>query len=314
MRIIFFGTADFAVPSLEAIHRSSHEVVLVVTQPDRKKGRHLKVTSSPVKEKAVSLGLEVFQPPLASSRDSIDAIRKYNADLFAVVSYGQILSEDLLKTPSKFCINLHSSLLPEYRGAAPINWAIINGDERTGVSVIRMTAKMDAGDVILSEAEEIRDADTGISLSERLSKKGAPALLKAIDQVASGKAVFEKQDESRITYAPKLKKTDGSIDWNLSAKQICGRVRGLQPWPSAFTYFQGRMLKITGAVPVEARDSGAKAGQVIEVSEAKGIVIKAGKGAIAVKELQLEGKKAMAAGEFLRGHKIGAGEIFRLAI
>ncbi len=308
MNIIFFGTAEFAIPSLRYILNSGHKFLTVVTQPDRKKGRHLKLSAPPVKVAASSARIPIYQPQNASSRDSMEYFRNLNAELFVVVSFGQILSKELIGLPRFESINLHGSLLPKYRGAAPVNWAIINGDEKTGVSVIKMNEKMDAGDIILKKEVSIDEKDTSLTLNEKLAECGAQLLLKAIALIDRGEVVSVKQDRAQVSCAPKLKKEDGLIDWSKPARALHNLVRGLIPWPGAYTHFKGKILKIweaeiTNGISTEKGEFG----EVIDTIRQKGIIVKAGSGALAIKHLQLEGKKAMDADSFVRGQHIEKG-------
>lgn len=308
MKLIFFGTSDFALPSLKKIIESKHEICAVVTQPDRKKGRRLVVTPPPVKAAVSALSFPIHQPVKASSPESLKALRRYDADLFVVVEFGQILKKELLEMPRIFCVNLHASILPKYRGAAPINWSIMNGDEKTGVTTMKMNEKMDCGDIIDQEEVPIRKTDDCGSLKKRLSEKGGDLLLNTINDIEAGSIDLKKQDEGKASFAPKLKKEDGLIDWSKGAKEINNRVRGLSPWPSAYTHFKGKLLKIWKS---EFRYDGSRydAGE-INGFEGDAILVCAGKGVLVIKELQLEGGKRLGSGVFLRGHKLNAGDRF----
>ena len=301
MKIIFFGSSDFAVPSLEAL-KNQEDVVLVVTQPDRKKGRSQKISATAVKMAADRLGIKVFQPPDVNSGDSIKRLKDYSADVFIVVSFGQILKKALLDMPRKCCLNLHGSLLPKYRGAAPINWAIANGEKETGVTVIKMNEKMDEGDMLLKKSISIEDEDDAASLSGRLSEEGAQLVLKSIELAKSNKANFIKQENCEVSYAPKLKKEDGLIDWNWDAYKIHYRIRGFMPWPGCYTFIKKKMLKVWKARPVNISKPDSKPGMVLEIDK-DGIVIAAGEGSLRIEELQLEAKRRMKAEEFIAGHK-----------
>jgi methionyl-tRNA formyltransferase len=312
MNIIFFGSSDFAIPSLRAILASGHKISALVTQPDRKRGRHLKVSSPPTKVLAVSQNIPIYQPADASSPESIEYLRNLKADIFVVVSFGQILRKGLLDAPKLCSINLHGSLLPKYRGAAPINRAIMAGERRTGATVMRMNEKMDAGDIILKKALDIGEDDTAITVGEAVSEMGSGLLLEAIDLVETGKARFERQDESAATYAPKLKKADGLIDWNLAASEIRDRVRGLLPWPGAYTRYRGKILKVLRARICDLPSDGGylQPGEVADIRDDKAIVVKTSSGGLAITHLQLEGKKPLDAASFLRGHGMEKGESF----
>lgn len=311
MNIVFFGTSEFAVPSLKSLLGSTHKVRLVVTQPDRAKGRDLKVSKSPVKVMAEMNRIQVHQPLNASSVDSTDLLRDLGADVFVVVSFGQILSKDLLTIP-KFCaINLHASLLPKYRGASPINRAVMDGGSETGITIMRMNEKLDEGDVVLQRTLAIRPEDTSITISEELAEVGGRVLLEAIDLIGYGKAVYAKQDESKATYAEKLKKDDGLIDWKEGAEKIHNKVRGLLPWPGAYTRLNGKILKIYNTeVIVKSAYPDAAPGEVIDITKGRGMTVHTGSGDIVIKYLQLEGKKILDVDAFLRGHRIPLGHRF----
>ena len=276
----------------------------MVTQPDRQKGRSLKIASTPVKSKAEELGIKTFQPVKVNSKEAIEFLGKFNADLFIIVSFGQILSKAVLSLPRLYCLNIHASLSPEYRGAAPINWAIANGEKETGVTIMKMNEKMDEGDVLLKESVAIDPCDDAVTLSDKLSKKGAESLFKAMELIKTNKADFIKQDHSKATLAPKLKKDDGLIDWKMAAEEISNRIRAFAPWPGCFTCLDKKMLKIWKARPVvDLADKKSKPGAILAVNK-NNIVVKTGKGALNIEELQLEGSRRMTAEEFLAGHNV----------
>ncbi len=311
MKIIFFGTSEFAIPSLRELLKSKHQVLAVVTQPDRPSGRRLKLSPPPTKVLALANGISVYQPEDASSHEAVDYLRKIAPDLFVVISFGQILKREVLSVPRLYAINLHGSLLPKYRGAAPTNWAVINQDRTTGVTVIRMNERMDEGDIILNRELDVEAQDTNITLGEKLSEIGASVLLEALENIEKDKAVFTKQDDALATYAPKLKKVDGLIDWSQSAVSIHNRVRGLIPWPGAYTYYEGKVLKIFKAVFQDAASAeDAKAGEVVDVVKNRGVVVRTGYGDLVIMHLQLEGKSILDADSFVRGHKIPRGYKF----
>ena len=311
MNIVFFGTSDFAIPSLQALLGSGHKVLAVVTQPDRPRGRNLKLSPPPVKVAALAKDIPVFQPQDASCAESIAYLKKLNADLFIVISFGQILKRGVLSIPKLFAINVHGSLLPKYRGAAPTNWAIINGDKTSGVTVIRMNEKMDEGDIILKRECAIGPEDTNITLSEKLSEIGAQALIEAVGLMEKNKtANFEKQNDTEATSAPKLKKEDGLIDWDQPAAKIHNKVRGFIPWPGAYTYYSGKILKILKTEVAGSLGEKMDNGEVVGIVEGKGIIVRTGSGDLAVQYLQLEGKKVLDADAFVRGHRIARGYTF----
>lgn len=304
MNIVFFGTSDFAVPILRTLIGSKHKVLAVVTQPDREKGRNLKVSPPSTKVLAQANNIPFYQPIDASGIDSRDYLKRLGADLFVVVAFGQILKKEILEIPKIYSINIHSSLLPKYRGAAPTNWAVINGEKESGITIIKMNEKMDEGDIILKKKILIDAEDTNITLSEKLSDIGAKALMEAAELIRSGKAKLTPQENSRATYAPKLKKEDGLIDWNESAEKIHNKVRGLLPWPSAYTYFNGKMLKVLKTQIIGDAGGRARNGEVVEILKHKGIVVKAGKDSLLIQNVQIEGKRPFDSDAFICGHKI----------
>ncbi|MFH1552518.1 MAG: methionyl-tRNA formyltransferase [Candidatus Omnitrophota bacterium] len=310
MKIIFFGTGKFGLPSLKKLHKSSHEIVAVVTQPDKKKGRGWSVRPTPIKAfvEQAAPGMDVFQPEKASDAQFIDSLRKMDADIFVVIDYGQLLDKDLLDVPRKCCVNLHPSLLPKYRGAAPVNRAILNGEEETGNTVIRMTERMDAGSVIMQEKTEIGEDEDAEDLLERLSYSGADLLLKALSAIESGEECLSEQDESAAAYAPKLGKKEGEIDWTVSAQEVVRKVRAMQPWPGAFTHLDSRTLKVIHAAEDDASESSSSPGTISDETK---FIVNTGKGSVRVTMLQLEGKKAMTSAEFLRGHPAKKGTVLK---
>jgi methionyl-tRNA formyltransferase len=311
MNIVFFGTSEFAIPSLHEIINSRHKVLALVTQPDRKKGRNLKLSPPPTKVLASTKGVPVYQPEDASGPQAIEYLKKLNADLFVVVSFGQILKKDVLGIP-KFCaINLHPSLLPKYRGAAPINWAVINGDKATGICIIRLNDGLDEGDIIIKRPIDIKDEETSITLGEELAEYGARILLEAIDLIGYGKAAFEKQDSASATYAPKLKKEGGLIDWSEPAVRIHNKIRGFMPWPGAYTYSGKDVLKIWGTEVANNPDGeNLKNGEIADIIKGKGIVVHTGSGSLIIKHVQREGKNILDSDSFLRGYRIFKGHVF----
>lgn len=317
MKIIFFGTSKFAVSALKKVKASGYAVAAVVTQPDKKAGRHLEVLPSPVKKEAKKLGVPIHQPQAITEKGFIEKIKSCGADFFVVVGFGNILTKEILDIPKFCCLNIHASLLPKYRGAAPVKWAVANGEKTTGVTIIRMNEEMDAGDIVLQKEVKIGPDETSATLDNRLAKPGAELLIDAIESIEKGKAQFRKQNEKDVTFAPKLTKKDGRIDWSLDTASILNRVRGLKPWPGTYSSLEGRVLKIIsaegGTAPKEhyPRSKGDfsrfSPGQVVVADEEAGLLVKTGDGAIAIKELQLEGKKQMSAELFLRGRKIDVG-------
>ncbi|MDO8535405.1 MAG: methionyl-tRNA formyltransferase [Candidatus Omnitrophota bacterium] len=310
MNIVFFGTSEFAMTVLHKLLDSEHKVLAVVTQPDRQRGRRLKVSPPQTKVLAETKGIPVYQPDDASSKGSVEYLKKLNADLFVVVAFGQILKKEALGIPKLCCVNIHSSLLPKYRGAAPTNWSIMNGDTSSGVTIIKMNERMDEGDIILKKEIAIDKDDTNITLNEKLADVGAEGLMEAIDLIGSGKAIFTRQDSSAATDAPKLKKEDGLINWNEPAMKIHNKVRGLIPWPGAYTHFKEKTLKILKTEVFEAGNGKGATGEVVDIIKHKGIVIKTGDGNILIQYVQIEAKKPFDTDAFLCGHKIPIGYSF----
>lgn len=311
MRVIFMGTPDFSVGTLEAIIEAGHEVVLVVTQPDKPKGRGNEIACSPVKECALAHGIEVFQPVRIKEADNVEYLRKYNPDIIIVVAFGQILPQSILDMAKYGCINVHASLLPKYRGAAPIQWAVINGEEITGVTTMRMDIGVDTGDMIAKREVRLAEDETGGSLFDKLAKVGAQLLVETLDMIADGTAQYIPQDHSVATHTSMITKEFGEIDWSKSAKAIECLIRGLNPWPSAYAFLDTKMLKIWKAAVVKDEDIPANAeekepGTVVAVTK-ESIYVKTGDGVLALLEVQLQGKKRMACDAFLRGYHVEEG-------
>ena len=300
------GTPEFAVPTLKKLVESPHRILAVVTQPDRPSGRGRELQPPPVKRFAEEVGIDVLQPEKASGPENLEALRRLEPDLIIVVAFGQILREELLAIPKHFCMNLHSSILPKYRGAAPINWAIINGEKETGVTTMRIDKELDSGDILLIEKTPIRDTDDASTLHDTLAEMGASLVLKTIAKLEENSLAFIPQDDSQSTYASKLKKQDGLIVWEQEAETIHNRIRGLEPWPGAYTFYKSARLRVCKAekAPGAERD---QPGCVARVSD-YGIEVGTCKGRLIITELQPEGKKRMAAKSFLRGHVIQAGD------
>jgi len=306
MRILFFGTPSFAIPSLEALIKGEDKIIGVVTQPDRPKGRGRRPSPPPIKLLAEGHNLPIYQPRVAKEKEFIDLIRNLEPDLIVVVAYGQILPKEILDIPPLGAIGVHPSLLPKYRGAAPINWAIINGERITGVTIFRLCEKLDSGDIILQRAIEILPGETAGGLSDRLAKFGADLLLEAIKDMKEGRIHLVKQDEGLASYAPCLKKEDGLIDWERSAKEIANLICGLDPWPSAYTYLNGELLKLFKA-KVASLDKVAEPGTILEI-ESKGMKVATRDGAVLIEEIQRAGKKRLKVSEFVKGHPISPGK------
>jgi len=308
MNIVFMGTPSFSLPTLQQLYESDHNVQLVVTQPDRPKGRGLESSYSPVKRFALEKGLPIIQPEKLENLEVIHTLRNLNTDIFIIVAFGQILKENLLNLPRHFCMNLHSSLLPKYRGAAPVNWAIINGETETGVTTIKMNTGLDTGDILLTREVPIKSEDDAQSLADILAYKGAVLVLETLRQLDSGTLAPISQDSSLSSYAPKLKKEDGLIHWNKSALKIHNRVRGLSPWPGAFSFLGSKRFRIwktetKAGIPLD------QPGYIVRTTD-RGIEVGTGSGRIIVTELQLEGKKRIDAKSFLAGYKLVDGSKF----
>ena len=305
MKIIFMGTPEFAVPSLRALVDSGDEVVAVVTQPDKPKGRGLEVAPPPTKVLAERHGIPVLQPAKIKTEEFFNELKKFNPDLICVAAYGKILPKNILDLPHYGCINVHASLLPKYRGAAPINWAIIRGEKVTGITTMKMDEGMDTGDMLLKEEVPIDDEDTGDTLSEKLSEIGARLLIETIRLLKEGQLNPIPQDHSQANYAPMLKKEDGKIDWQKSAEEIRNLIRGALPWPSAYTNLEGKLLKI---YKVRLAGGEGKPGEVIK-SESGILRVATGKGALDILKLQIEGGKKLETQVFLRGRRIEEGMV-----
>ena len=310
MKIIFMGTPDFAVSALDALCRSGQEVILAVTQPDRQKGRGRKVIQTPVKVCAEKWGVPVFQPVRIREAEAIEQIRSLSPDLIVVAAFGQILPQELLDIPRLGCVNIHASLLPRLRGAAPIQWSVINGDSESGITLMQMNAGLDTGDILFQESVPIGPQETGESLYEKLAELGGEMIVKYLPAIEAGEVKPVKQDDSLSSYAPMLRKEMGEIDWTMSAAQIEQRMRGMLPWPGAYTTLEGHTLKIWSArvLPADSKYADAVPGTVL-FTDKKTICVAAGQGALALLEVQAEGKKRMGTDAFLRGTKVPEGTV-----
>ncbi|MCR5215651.1 MAG: methionyl-tRNA formyltransferase [Lachnospiraceae bacterium] len=315
MRVLFMGTPDFAANTLRAIVEHGHEVVGVVTQPDKPKGRGKEMAFSAVKEEALKLGLSVLQPPKVREEAVVEELRALSPEVIVVVAFGQILPQSLLDIPPYGCVNVHASLLPAYRGAAPIQWAVIDGLKETGVTTQLMNAGLDTGDILLQSVRTLASKETGGSLFDALSEDGAKLLLQTLEGLEAGTITPVPQDESKSSYAKKLTKDLGNLDFTMDAASLDCLIRGLNPWPSAYTYYQGKTLKIWDVDVIlenQAEEYGIAAGDTTPGSIAAvtkdTIVVACGSGYLAIRELQLEGKKRMDTRSFLLGTKISTGE------
>lgn len=307
MRVIFMGTPDFAVGALESIIKAGHEVVLVVTQEDKPKGRGKEIQYTPVKECAIKHNIEVYQPHRVKTEESVAKLKEYNADVFVVAAYGQILSKEILDMPKHGCVNIHASILPKYRGAAPIQWSIIDGEKVTGVTTQMMAEGIDTGDILDVLKVEIADDETGGSLFDKLTEAGSEIILETLKKLENGTATRTPQDDSQSSYAKMLDKKLGDIDFTKSAEEIERLVRGLNPWPSAYTRYNGKTLKIWKAEVID-NDYAGECGQIVDKTK-KAVIIKTGEGALAVTELQPEGKKRMTTEAYMCGADFEIGKL-----
>ncbi len=323
MKIIFMGTPDFAVGALEALLEAGHEVLAVVTQPDKQKGRERKVRFSPVKECALAHGLTVLQPARIKAPEAVEELRTYGADIFVVAAFGQILSKEILEMPKYGCVNIHASLLPKYRGASPIQYAVLNGDDVTGVTIMQMDEGMDTGDILTMKAIPVEKTDTGGSLFDKLSVLGAQLLVKTLPRIEAGDIIPVKQQEEDATHVRMLHKEMGKIDWEKDAEVLERLIRGMNPWPSAFCTFRGKSMKIWQAEVSmqEQREETPHNGLFKHIGEKKApqfgeiilvtkdsIHVQTGKDILVLKEVQLEGKKRMPVRDFLLGYQVKEGE------
>lgn len=301
MRIVFMGTPDFAVPSLQALLDAGHEIAAVYTQPDKPVGRRQLLTPPPVKELALHCGLPVYQPTRLRDGTEAARLRELAPDLIAVVAYGRILPREILEIPRLGCVNVHGSLLPKYRGAAPIQWAVINGETETGITTMVMGEGLDTGDILMVQRTPIDPEETAGELFERLAPMGAACLVKTAAALEAGRIAPVKQDESRATYAPMLDKKMAALDFTRSARELHNLIRGLNPWPVAVTDFGGKRLKVFAA---RVEKGSGEPGTVLDAGR---FVVACGDGALRFTEVQLEGSRRMSAGEFLRGKKLFVG-------
>ena len=308
MRVIFMGTPDFSVGTLEALIAAGHEVCLAVTQPDKPKGRGGKMQYTPVKEKALFYNIPVYQPKRVRDPECVEELRKYNADVMVVVAFGQILPKEILEMTPYGCINVHASLLPKYRGAAPIQWAIIEGEKVTGVTTMQMDEGLDTGDMILKTEVPVTADETGESLHDKLAAAGAALCVETLKALEDGTAVREKQGDSPTAYAKMLTKELGNIDWAEPAVKIERLVRGLNSWPSAYTHWNGKVMKIWRAAAEASETADVQPGTVVSV-EKESFAVQTGDGVLRVLEVQMPGKKRMDAGAFLRGNTMEPGEL-----
>jgi len=303
MRIVFIGSGEIGVPTLQKLSQA-HSIAAVFTRPDRPAGRGKRLRATPIKEAAQKLGLELHQPESVNSPESLRLIRELKPEVIVVAAYGEILSKDLLQIPRRGAINLHASLLPKYRGAAPINWALIRGERETGITAFLMDEGMDTGAILVQRRVPIEDDDTAGSLQAKLAEVGAEAMRETLEGLEKETLRPQPQDHSQATYAPKLKKELGRLDWRRSSRELFNLIRGLNPAPGAFTFFRNKRLKVHRS-RVVAGDYGAQSGEVVSL---EGLIIKTGDGALELLQVQPEGKRPMGGPDFVRGYRIDVGE------
>lgn len=305
MRVVFMGTPDFAVGTLEAILAAGHEVVGVVTQPDKPKGRGKSMQAPPVKETALAHGLPIYQPEKVREESFVDTLRKMEPEVIVVVAFGQILTKEILSMPKYGCVNVHASLLPKYRGSAPIQWAVINGEKESGVTTMLMNEGIDTGDMLKKVVVPLDEKETGGSLFDKLAIEGAKLLVETLKELEQGTVTRTPQQDEEATHVKMLDKKMGLIDFSKSAVEIERLIRGLNPWPSAYTGYKGKTLKIWDAEVVDKEMNG-EAGEVVEVTKQE-LLVQTGKGLLSLQEVQLEGKKRMDIDAFLRGNAVEVG-------
>ena len=322
MRIVFMGTPDFSVPALKALVEAGHQVIAVVTQPDKPKGRGKEVQMTPVKIQAMEYGIPVYQPAKVREASFVEVLKGLEADVYVVIAFGQILPKAVRELPKYGCINIHASLLPKYRGAAPIQWCVIDGERETGITTMMMDVGLDTGDMLEKAVIPIEEKETGGSLHDKLSMAGGDLILSTLKKLEEGTLVRTPQTDEGTCYAKMLTKSLGDIDWNQDAVSIERLIRGLNPWPSAYTMWNGKTIKIWAADVIAGREAaeflsesgvpaetGTAPGTVV-CSDKRGLVVCTGGGLLSIRELQMEGKKRMDTPAFLRGYPIPAGDVF----
>ena len=322
MRIVFMGTPDFSVPALKALVEAGHQVIAVVTQPDKPKGRGKEVQMTPVKIQAMEYGIPVYQPAKVREASFVEVLKGLEADVYVVIAFGQILPKAVLELPKYGCINIHASLLPKYRGAAPIQWCVIDGERETGITTMMMDVGLDTGDMLEKAVIPIEEKETGGSLHDKLSMAGGDLILSTLKKLEEGTLVRTPQTDEGTCYAQMLTQSLGDIDWNQGAVSIERLIRGLNPWPSAYTMWNGKTIKIWAADVIAGREAadflsepgvpaetGTAPGTVV-CSDKRGLVVCTGGGLLSIRELQMEGKKRMDTPAFLRGYPIPAGDVF----
>lgn len=307
MKIVFMGTPDFAAGALKSLIEAGHEITAVVTQPDKAKGRSQELLPPPVKVVALEHGIPVLQPVRIKRPEEVEKLKQYPADIYVVAAFGQILSQEILDIPEFGCLNIHASLLPKYRGASPIQHVIIDGEEKTGITIMQMDAGLDTGDMLYQKEIAISPKDTYASLHDKLMVLGGEAIVEALPLLEQGNLVPRKQEDALSCYAHLIDKTMGELDFTKSAEILDRLIRGLNPWPSAYTTYHGKQLKVWEAEPVESPKAG-KPGEILAV-EKDAVLVAAGSGALRITSLQLSGKKRMSAHDFLLGVRMTPGEI-----
>lgn len=307
MKIVFMGTPDFAAGALKSLIEAGHEITAVVTQPDKAKGRSQELLPPPVKVVALEHGIPVLQPVRIKRPEEVEKLKQYPADIYVVAAFGQILSQEILDIPEFGCLNIHASLLPKYRGASPIQHVIIDGEEKTGITIMQMDAGLDTGDMLYQKEIVISPKDTYASLHDKLMVLGGEAIVEALPLLEQGKLVPRKQEDALSCYAHLIDKTMGELDFTKSAEILDRLIRGLNPWPSAYTTYHGKQLKVWEAEPVKSPKAG-KPGEILAV-EKDAVLVAAGSGALRITSLQLSGKKRMSAHDFLLGMRMTPGEI-----
>lgn len=308
IKIIFFGSDDFAAVHLGHLLSCGHKVLCCVTGPDKAQGRGMKLSVPPIKVMASEWKIPCLQPLTLKGGDIINSLKSYGADIFVVVAYGRLLTQEILDIPKILSMNVHGSLLPKYRGAAPVNWAILNGEKETGVTIQKMVLALDAGDIISQEVMSISDDENAAQLRKRMAQVGARLLVKVLEQQPMDPLLLTSQDKARVSWAPKLTKEMGLIDWNSQGRLIFNQVRGLQPWPGAYTFYNGKMIKITQTEILKKDAAKSVPGRVLGVSK-NGFQVACSDGTLLIKEVQPEAGKVMPASSFVAGYKITQGSL-----
>lgn len=307
MRIIFMGTPDFSVHTMQALKNAGHDIVLAVTQPDKPAGRGKSMRYSAVKQAALEENIPVYQPKRVREAECVAYLKSYQPDLIVVVAFGQILTKEILDMPKYGCLNVHASLLPKYRGAAPIQWAVIEGEKESGVTTMRMDEGIDTGDIIEKVVVPLAPEETGGSLFDKLAEEGAKLAVQTVEKMEKGTAVYTPQDSAQATHTRMIQKQLGEIDWTKRAVEIERLVRGLNPWPSTYTTFHGKLLKVWRTAVVNQPDTKEEPGTVVEVTKDE-IRVQTGEGILSLLEIQAQGKKRMKTTDFLLGHEVRCGE------